>query len=144
MQVSGLSSTNTASKPPEFSRSQARSFSAVAAFTTSRKRSSFSRKTIRSSIIPPRPFRRKVYLQLSTGSVSGLVGSIRPRKAMLSAPPTSIAPMWLTSKSPAAVRTASCSLITPEYSRGVSQPWNSKNFAPNDLWWSYSSVFFIT
>ena len=37
-------------------------------------------------------------------------------------PVISISPMWLTSKSPARVRTASCSARMPEYSSGMSQP----------------------
>ena len=39
-------------------------------------------------------------------------------------------PRWLTSKIPTAVRTAVCSLTTPEYSSGISHPPNSANFAP--------------
>src|SRR6187549_1683783 len=36
-------------------------------------------------------------------------------------PVTSNSPMWLTSKSPAAVRTAVCSLAMPEYSTGIAK-----------------------
>src|SRR5579864_2838385 len=45
-------------------------------------------------------------------------------------PRTSISPMWLTSKSPAAVRVARCSLTIPEYSTGMSQPPKLTILAP--------------
>ena len=38
--------------------------------------------------------------------------------------------MWETSKSPAALRTARCSPISPEYSTGISQPPKATIFAP--------------
>ena len=44
--------------------------------------------------------------------------------ARASAPAISISPMWLTSNSPARVRTAMCSSVMPEYSTGMSQPPN--------------------
>ena len=45
--------------------------------------------------------------------------------ASASPPAISISPMWLTSNSPARVRTAMCSSPMPEYSTGMSQPPNS-------------------
>ncbi len=42
-----------------------------------------------------------------------------------------MSPMWLTSKSPTAVRTAMCSAIRPEYSTGMSHPPKSTIFAPS-------------
>ena len=39
-----------------------------------------------------------------------------------SLPAISISPMWLTSNTPARVRTARCSAVMPEYSTGMSQP----------------------
>src|SRR5215212_2038094 len=38
--------------------------------------------------------------------------------------------MWETSNSPAAVRTAMCSAVMPEYSTGISQPPNGTIRAP--------------
>src|SRR6188474_1250201 len=48
--------------------------------------------------------------------------------------------MWLTSKSPAAVRTAVCSLAMPEYSTGMDQPPNGISLAPILLWMSNKAV----
>ena len=44
--------------------------------------------------------------------------------------------MWDTSKSPAAVRTAMCSAMTPEYSTGISHPPKGTIFAPLSRWTS--------
>src|SRR6266542_540684 len=59
-----------------------------------------------------------------------------------SAPAISISPMWLTSNSPARVRTAMCSSTMPEYSTGMSQPPNSTMRAPRDRCRTLSGVFF--
>src|SRR5215472_5194940 len=48
--------------------------------------------------------------------------------------------MWLTSKTPAAVRTASCSSLTLRYCWGISQPANSTMRAPAATWWEWSGV----
>src|SRR4029450_12748245 len=48
--------------------------------------------------------------------------------------------MWLTSKAPAAVRTAVCSLAVPEYSTGMDQPPNGISLAPILLWMSNKAV----
>src|SRR6266481_5940017 len=55
-------------------------------------------------------------------------------------PVTSISPMWLTSKRPAAVRTARCSSRMPRYETGISQPPNSMSFAPRRRCASQSGV----
>jgi hypothetical protein len=48
--------------------------------------------------------------------------------------------MWLTSKRPAAVRTAVCSLEMPLYSTGISQPAKGISLAPILLWMSNKAV----
>src|SRR5437764_11370221 len=60
-------------------------------------------------------------------------------------PARRISPMWLTSKIPAPVRTAMCSLIIPPptdagYSTGISQPLKSTIFAPIWRWTAFSAV----
>ncbi len=55
-------------------------------------------------------------------------------------PSNSISPMCETSKSPAAVRTASCSAITEVYCTGMSQPAKSTIRAPSLRWASLSGV----
>ena len=55
-------------------------------------------------------------------------------------PRISISPMWLTSNSPARVRTASCSARIPEYSRGMSQPPKLTILAPSRRWTEFSAV----
>ena len=64
-------------------------------------------------------------------------------KARASRPWIMISPIWLTSKSPARVRTARCSAMTPLYSTGISQPKNSMILAPALLWNSYKRVLFM-
>src|SRR5690349_800405 len=51
--------------------------------------------------------------------------------------------MWLTSKRPAADRTAMCSATTPPpaYSTGMSQPANGTILAPDERWRALSGVF---
>src|SRR5689334_22806965 len=53
--------------------------------------------------------------------------------------------MWLTSNTPARVRTARCSLTrpppSPAYSTGMSQPPNGTIFAPEARWRALSGVF---
>ena len=61
--------------------------------------------------------------------------------ASASRPAISICPMWLTSNSPARVRTAMCSSTIPEYSTGMSHPPNSTIRAPSDRCAAFSGVF---
>src|SRR5688572_2216293 len=49
--------------------------------------------------------------------------------------------MWLTSNSPARVRTAMCSSVMPEYSTGMSQPANSTIRAPIARCLAFRGVF---
>src|SRR5689334_5882042 len=51
-----------------------------------------------------------------------------------------ISPIWLTSKTPTAVRTAKCSAISPEYSTGMSHPPKSTIFAPIWRWTWFNAV----
>ena len=48
--------------------------------------------------------------------------------------------MWLTSKSPTALRTALCSSMMPEYWTGMSQPPKSTILAPSARWTEFSGV----
>src|SRR5687767_924150 len=52
------------------------------------------------------------------------------RNSSAPGPSTVTSPMWETSKSPAAVRTAMCSLMRPAYSTGMSQPPKGTILAP--------------
>ena len=61
--------------------------------------------------------------------------------ASASAPAISISPMWLTSNSPARVRTAMCSSAMPVYSTGMSQPPNSTMRAPSERCLAWRGVF---
>src|SRR5688572_1645276 len=56
-------------------------------------------------------------------------------------PAISTSPMCETSNSPAAVRTAMCSAVMPEYSTGMSQPPNGTMRAPRDICDAWSGVF---
>ena len=58
-------------------------------------------------------------------------------------PEMRMSPMWLTSKTPTPVRTATCSFIRPPtegYSTGMSQPLKSTIFAPNWRWTAFNAV----
>src|SRR5690242_14031440 len=55
-------------------------------------------------------------------------------------PATRMSPMWLTSKMPTPVRTATCSAMMPEYSTGMSQPLKSTILAPSWRWTTLSAV----
>src|SRR5271169_7105839 len=48
--------------------------------------------------------------------------------------------MWLTSNSPARVRTAWCSAMIPVYSKGISQPPKFTIFAPRRRWTEFRAV----
>src|ERR1700685_1523809 len=48
--------------------------------------------------------------------------------------------MWLTSNRPARVRTAICSAMIPEYSKGISQPPKFTIFAPKRRWMEFRAV----
>ena len=63
-------------------------------------------------------------------SFEASLDEMRWTAASASLPAISISPMWLTSNSPARVRTAMCSSAMPEYSTGMSQPPNGTIFAP--------------
>ena len=56
-------------------------------------------------------------------------------------PAISTSPMWLTSKRPARVRTATCSSVTPVYSTGISQPAKGTRRAPAAACTPCSGVF---
>src|SRR5947209_1412364 len=64
----------------------------------------------------------------------------RCRKLAAPGPPKATRPMWLTSKSPAAPRTAACSSRTLEYCCGISQPAKSTIRPPSCRWRSKSGV----
>ena len=55
-------------------------------------------------------------------------------------PVTSKQPMWLTSNSPAALRTAACSSLTLLYQTGISQPAKGTILPPVALWVSNRAV----
>ena len=55
-------------------------------------------------------------------------------------PRISISPMWLTSNTPTAERTALCSSMMPEYWTGMSQPPKSTIFAPSARWTEFKGV----
>ncbi len=77
--------------------------------------------------------------QLATRRCWSATGRPRARPA----PAISISPMWLTSNSPARVRTARCSSVMPEYSTGMSQPANSTIRPPLARCRALSGVFLI-
>ena len=54
--------------------------------------------------------------------------------ARASAPRSTSSPMWLTSNSPQAERTALCSAITPLYCTGSSHPAKGTIFPPAAVW----------
>ncbi len=62
------------------------------------------------------------------------------RNAAAFGPRASRTPMWLTSNSPAALRTAACSSPTEVYHTGISQPPNGTIRAPAALCVSYKPV----
>src|SRR5688572_27958166 len=62
------------------------------------------------------------YCACPTLSFAASLHEIRRTAASASLAAISISPMWLTSKMPARVRTAMCSLVIPAYSTDISQP----------------------
>src|SRR5687767_10081549 len=66
------------------------------------------------------------------------------RNSSAPGPSTVTSPMWETSKSPAAVRTAMCSLMRPAYSTGMSQPPKGTILAPLSRCAEFSGVFCST
>ena len=70
------------------------------------------------------------YWACPSTSFATLLAVVRWRKARAPSPSTSNWPMWETSKRPAAVRTALCSAMRPEYSTGMSHPPKGTIFAP--------------
>ena len=79
----------------------------------SRYRCSPSRYAIRSSMIPPRSFVSSVYCAWPVSSRSRSFESSPCSSSCARGPSTSSSPMCETSKTPASVRTARCSWITP-------------------------------
>lgn len=110
--------------------SRATTAAVLAALGIRKTSNELRRYTMRSSIVPPSSSQQSEYCALP--------GAIRSRSAVRQrltnsaapVPRTTALPRWLTSNTPTASRTAVCSLTTPEYSRGISQPPNSANFAP--------------
>src|SRR5438270_726823 len=84
-----------------------------------------------SSTIPPRSFVSSVYWASPGRILSRSFESRLWRSACACGPSTSISPMWETSKTPASVRTARCSWMTPSYWTGISQPANGTIRAPS-------------
>src|SRR5436190_18621126 len=111
------------------------------ALTTSRKWSSRRRYTRMSSTNVPCSVVSAEYCAWPTESLAASLLVSHWTAWRASAPAISIWPMWLTSKSPAAVRTARCSSVMPEYSTGMSQPANSTMRAPCDRCRALSGVF---
>src|SRR5512139_1491536 len=83
---------------------------------------------------------RAEYCAWPSTSLATLFAVVRCRKAKAPSPSTSNWPMWETSKRPAAVRTALCSAMTPEYSTGMSHPPKSTILAPLSRWTALRGV----
>ena len=81
-------------------------------------------------MIPPRSFVRSVYCASPGSSFATSFESIAWSSSSARGPSTSSSPMCETSKTPASVRTARCSAITPSYWTGISQPANGTSRAP--------------
>ncbi len=79
---------------------------------------------------------RDEYCACPSTSFATSLDVVRWRNARAPSPSTSIWPMWDTSKRPAAVRTAMCSAMRPEYSTGISHPPKGTIFAPLSRWTS--------
>src|SRR4051812_7167305 len=81
--------------------------------------------------MPPSSRHRTLYCAPPSGILRTSLDSRCWRNATACGPQVSISPMWLTSKTPACVRTASCSArMPPAYWTGISQPANGTSRAP--------------
>src|SRR5258708_6262502 len=83
-------------------------------------------------MMPPSSRQSRLYCDRfgPTRETSLVTTPCRNSAAAAAAPRTSKRPMWLTSKIPAAVRTASCSSRTLVYCWGISHPAKSTRRAP--------------
>src|SRR6476469_6482820 len=95
---------------------------------------------MRSSTMPPRSFVSSVYCASPGERRSRSFESTPCRNACAAPPPTCTCPMWETSKTPAAVRTARTSSMTPPYCTGISQPAKGTRRPPDSAWRPYSGV----
>ena len=96
-----------------------------------------------SSTIPPRPLGMQVYCTLPSKSFETSLVVMRCSKSSARGPLTQISPMWLTSKTPAPLRTAMCSSLMPVNSMGMLYPANSAILAPAAMWYLVNTVVFI-
>src|SRR5438093_269536 len=120
----------------------AQSVAMLAAFTTSMSRSS-KRYTRQSSTKVPCSVRSAEYWACPGRSAPTSLHVTRCTKALRSGPVTSNSPMWDTSNTPTASRTAVCSAaIPPRYVTGISYPPNGTILAPRLTWMSWSGVRF--
>ena len=104
------------------------------AFTTIISLSS-NRYTVQSSTKVPSGVRIAEYCTPPASSAETSLQVTRLTRAFRSGPVISNSPMWETSNTPAAVRTAWCSArIPPAYCTGISQPAKGTSLAPDALW----------
>ena len=80
--------------------------------------------------MPPRSFVSSVYCACPGPIFARSFESSDCSSSVVRGPSISISPMCETSKTPASVRTARCSGITPSYWTGISQPANGTMRAP--------------
>ena len=80
--------------------------------------------------MPPSGWQRSEYCTCPTSSALASLVVRRCSAASAPVPSTSNSPMWLTSKSPTATRTARCSSMMPVYCTGISHPPNGTMRAP--------------
>src|SRR3954470_1475981 len=95
---------------------------------------------MRSSTMPPRWLVSSVYCASPGERRSRSFESTLCRNACAALPPTCTCPMCETSKTPAAVRTARTSSMTPVYCTGISQPAKGTRRPPDSAWRPYSGV----
>src|SRR3954452_4409627 len=95
---------------------------------------------MRSSTMPPRWLVSSVYCASPGERRSRSFESTLCRNACAALPPTCTCPMCETSKTPAAVRTARTSSMTPVYCTGISQPAKGTRRPPDSAWRAYSGV----
>src|SRR5438552_6101340 len=91
-------------------------------------------------MIPPELFVISVYWAWPSTSRPRSFESKDCRSSLARGPSTSSSPMCETSKTPASVRTAMCSGITPSYCTGISHPANGTIRAPSATWRSKRGV----
>src|SRR5438067_7678842 len=90
--------------------------------------------------MPPSSLQSRLYWAWPGARLPTSLVTRRCRKLAAPLPRKATRPMWLTSKSPAAPRTAACSWRTLEYCCGISQPAKSTIRPPNARWRSKSGV----